>query len=389
MTRPWRLMPLLIAAWTVTAVPLPAQAGDWSAMEQAVKRGINRRVYPGAVIVVGLRDTVLYARGFGRTSWGRSAPVPDPARTLWDLASLTKVVATASTAMMEVDAGTLELDAPVVRYLPEFTGAGKDQVTVRMLLDHTSGLRPTAPLYRQPSRAAALSTLFNEPLERAPGASSRYSDLNAILLGLVVEQVAATPLDQAARTEVFEPLGMTSTLFRVSPSDRKRTAPSRVEHGRPVAGEANDPNARRLGGVAGHAGLFSTGMDLARFAQAWLRDGQSLAGPWVSPATLQQFLRRSPHAGTRALGWDTPDTTRTSAFGAWAHADVVGHTGWTGTTLWLDPDANLFLVFLTNRAIAPSERRSLVRIREVRTEVSDAARQVVETLCLARHALAC
>jgi CubicO group peptidase (beta-lactamase class C family) len=388
MTRLRRLM-LLVAAWTLAPAALTAQAGDWSAMEQAVKRGISQRAYPGAVVVVGLRDTVLYAKGFGHTNWSRSAPVPDPARTLWDLASLTKVVATASTAMMEVDAGTLQLDAPVAQYLPEFSGAGKDQVTVRMLLDHTSGLRPTAPLYRQPSRAAALSTLFNEPLERTPGASSRYSDLNAILLGLVVEQVTATPLDQAARTEVFEPLGMTSTLFRVSATDRKRTAPSRVERGRTIAGEVNDPNARRLGGVAGHAGLFSTGMDLARFAQAWLRDGQGRAGPWVSPATLQQFLRRSPQAGTRALGWDTPDTTRTSAFGAWAHADVVGHTGWTGTTLWLDPDANLFLVFLTNRAIAPSERRSLARMREVRTEVSDAVRQAVEALCLSRGALTC
>jgi CubicO group peptidase (beta-lactamase class C family) len=162
-----------------------------------------------------------------------------------------------------------------------------------------------------------------------------------------------------------------------------------VERGRPIAGEVNDPNARRLGGVAGHAGLFSTGMDLARFAQAWLRDGRSHTGPWVSPGTLETFLRRSPNAGSRALGWDTPDTTRTSAFGAWAHPDVVGHTGWTGTALWLDPDAILFLVFLTNRAIAPSERKSLVRIREVRTEVSDAARQAVEALCLSQRALVC
>jgi CubicO group peptidase (beta-lactamase class C family) len=384
MTRGWRL--LMVYA---LALGQPAAAQQWAGVDQAVLQGIQKRTYPGAVVVVGRSDTVLYARGYGHTTWSSRSGRPDPASTLWDLASLTKVVATASSAMTLVDQGDLDLDSPVDRYLPEFVGPGKDMVTVRMLLDHTSGLRPWAPLYRQADRDAALAVLFGEPLQRAPGQSARYSDLNAILLGLAVERAAGEPLDVLSAQRVFGPLGMTSTHFKVAPSDRPQTAPSRLAGRTPVAGVVNDDNARRLGGVAGHAGVFSTGQDLARFAQAWLRATITGTATWVSPETVRLFTERSPRSGTRALGWDTPDTSTTSSFGSLANPAVLGHTGWTGTSLWLDPKQDLFVVLLTNRTLSPRGNRSLHDIKLVRSALSDAVRRAAGPACLAQRGTAC
>ena len=384
MTRGWQLLIAYALAWGQ-----PAAAQQWASVDQAVLQGIQKRTYPGAVVVVGRSDTVLYARGYGHTAWSSRSGRPEPASTLWDLASLTKVVATASSAMILVDQGDLDLDSPVDRYLPEFVGPGKDMVTVRMLLDHTSGLRPWAPLYRQADRDAALAVLFGEPLQRAPGQSARYSDLNAILLGLVVERAGGEPLDVLSAQRVFGPLGMTSTHFKVSPSDRPQTAPSRLAGRTPVAGVVNDDNARRLGGVAGHAGVFSTGQDLARFAQAWLRATITGTATWVSPETVRLFTERSPKSGTRALGWDTPDTSTTSSFGSLANPAVLGHTGWTGTSLWLDPKQDLFVVLLTNRTLSPRGNRSLRDIKLVRSALSDAVRRAAGPACLAQRGTPC
>ena len=380
----WGLLMTLALAWGQ-----PAAGQQWSGVDQAVLKGIRQRTYPGAVVVVGRGDTILYARGYGHTTWSNRSQRPRPASTLWDLASLTKVVATASSAMTLVDRGDLDLDAPVDRYLPAFVGPDKDLVTVRMLLDHTSGLRPWAPLYRQPDRDAALAVLFGEPLQRTPGQSARYSDLNAILLGLVVERAAGEPLDVLSAQQVFGPLGMASTHFGVASAERRQAAPSRLAGRKPVAGVVNDDNARRLGGVAGHAGVFSTGQDLARFAQAWLRAAISGVPTWVSPETVRLFTERSAASGTRALGWDTPDTSTTSSFGSLAHPGVLGHTGWTGTSLWIDPGQDLFVVLLTNRTLSPRGNRSLHDIKLVRAELSDAVRRAAGPVCLAQHGAPC
>lgn len=379
----------LLLAVSALAWCQPAAAQQWASVDRAVQQGIQKRTYPGAVVVVGRGDTVLYARGYGRTTWSTRSPRPDPAATLWDLASLTKVVATASSAMVLVDRGDLDLDSPVDRYLPEFIGPGKDMVTVRMLLDHTSGLRPWAPLYREADRDAALAVLFGEPLQRPPGQSARYSDLNAILLGLAVERAAGEPLDGLAAQQVFGPLGMASTHFGVSSADRRQAAPSRLAGRTPVAGIVNDDNARRLGGVAGHAGVFSTGRDLARFAQAWLRAAKDGTASWVSPQTVRLFTERSPASGTRALGWDTPDTSTTSSFGSLANPGVLGHTGWTGTSLWIDPGQDLFVVLLTNRTLSPRGNRSLHDIKLVRAALSDAVRRVAGPVCLTQRGTPC
>ncbi len=375
----------LVAALMLTIPAAPSAAQTYAQVDQAALAGIREGLYPGAVVVIGRRDSILYSRGYGHFTWNPSSSVPRPDSTLWDIASITKVVATASSAMRLVDQGKLDLDAPVGRYLPRFSGGLKNQVTVRMLLDHTSGLKTYVPIYRRAgrSRSRMISLLYAQPLVRAPGDSAAYSDLNAMLLGLVIESVARTPLDRFADTEVFDPLGMGQTRFRLPARLKRRTAPSGIWRGQPVPGDVNDQNAAAFGGVAGHAGVFSTGRDLARFAQVWLKEGMGPKGVWVSPASMRQFLTRGPRSGTRLLGWDSPELAgeEPSIYGTLISQSAYGHTGFTGTELWIDPTHDLFLVFLTNRAFDPKAQDSMKGLKAVRTELSDAAIRLVPHSC--------
>jgi CubicO group peptidase (beta-lactamase class C family) len=369
-----------------------AQGVRFDPVAQAVRDGIRKGLYPGAVLVVGRRDTILFARGFGTLTWDKRSARPSAWTTLWDLASLTKVVATTGTLAVLVDRGAVDLDAPVARYLPRFAGFGKEQVTVRMLLNHTSGLRAYAPLHKLAStREDAIELLYAEPLTRLPGTSAVYSDLNAILLGLLVEAVAGAPLSNAATDLVFDPLKMGFTTFGPLLPEKAVVAPSFQVAGRPAPGVVDDANARRLGSVAGHAGLFSTGLDLAKYAQAWLRRGALPGGVWVSEQTIGIFLSRAPGSGSRLLGWDTPDREAgdLSAFGSLSSDASFGHTGWTGTLMWIDPERDLFLIFLSNRSLAPRHRNSLVAMRAVRAHVSDIATRAALAECSVTRRVAC
>lgn len=369
----------------VTLGAIPAQGQSFSQVDAAVRDGMRKGIYPGAVVVIGRRDSLLYARGYGNFTWSPSSPVPTPDSTIWDIASITKIVSTTSTAMRMVDQGKLDLDAPVRRYLPRFSGGLKNQVTVRMLLDHTSGLKSYVPFYvrARGSRARSIDLLYAQPLLRVPGDSAEYSDLNALFLGLILEKVGGGPLDQLASREVFRPLGLTQTMYRPRSSLKRRIAPSGIWRGQPVPGDVNDQNAVAMGGVAGHAGVFSTGMDLARYAQVWLRDGMGPNGQWVTPATVRRFLVRGPRSGSRLLGWDTPEARpdEPSVFGTLISEATYGHTGFTGTELWIDPARDLFLVFLTNRAFDPRVRESLKELKVVRAAVSDATVRLVPHGC--------
>jgi CubicO group peptidase (beta-lactamase class C family) len=371
------IVSLLLFAATSAAPIARSEPDPYAAVAALVERGIQRGVYPGAVVVIGRRDSVLYSRGFGHLTWAPNAPVPSPTTTFWDLASLTKVMATASSVMVLVDRGVVELDAPVARYLHRFGGGGRERVTVRMLLDHTSGLPAYLAFHRLvTTRDAAIEMLYREPLVREPGTAELYSDLNAILLGLLVEAVSSESLDAFAAREVMQPLGLTRTVFAPALSTGASVAPSRKVGGRPAAGRVNDDNAFLFGGVAGQAGLFSTGSDVARFAQYWLRQGAVESGHWVAPATMQEFLRRSSDPGTpggRALGWDTPTVggDDPSIYGTRAGSRTYGHTGWTGTMVWIDPGRDLFMVFLTNRSLDPRARRSLTAMRDIRSALSN------------------
>ena len=367
------------------AAAAPAAAQSFTMVDDAVRAGIREGLYPGAVVMIGRRDSILYTRGYGHFTWNPSSRVPDPDSTYWDIASITKVVATAASAMRMVDQGKLDLDAPVRRYLSRFSGGLKNQVTVRMLLDHTSGLKSYVPLYRKArgSRSRMIDLLYAQPLVRAPGDSAEYSDLNAMLLGMVVERVAGASLDKVARREVWGPLGMEQTRFRMPARLKPRTVPSGIWRGQPVPGDVNDQNAAAMGGVAGHAGVFTTARDLSRFAQVWLRDGMGPDGVWVRPATVRTFLSKGPNSGSRLLGWDTPefDGEEPSIFGTLISTAAYGHTGFTGTQVWIDPTNDLFLVFLTNRAFDPKARDSLKGLKAIRTSLSDAAIRLVPHAC--------
>jgi CubicO group peptidase (beta-lactamase class C family) len=379
---PWRAGALLVAVVLFGA--LPAWPQSFAEVDGLVAQGINRGLYPGAVVVIGRRDSLLYARGYGHFTWQPGSPVPNPDSTFWDIASITKVVGTASAVMRLVDAGRLDLDAPVRRYLPRFAGGLKDQVTVRMLLDHTSGLRSYAPLFKHArSRESAVELLYTERPNRRPGDLAVYSDLNAMFLGLVVESVSKLPLDRFVTREVFEPLGLEHTTYRPGPAIRRQTMPTALWRGHPVQGQVNDPNAAILGGAAGHAGIFTTGVDLARYAQVWLRGGAGPNGQWVSPSTVKRFLTRGANSGPRLLGWDTPELNNDepSLYGTLISDAAYGHTGFTGTEIWIDPTRDLFLVFLTNRTFDPRARNAHHGLRSLRTELSDAAIRLVPHTC--------
>jgi CubicO group peptidase (beta-lactamase class C family) len=360
------------------------RAQSFADVDAVVRQGIRQGIYPGAVVVIGRRDTVLYARGYGHFTWKPTSPVPDPDSTVWDIASITKVVGTASAVMRLIEAGHLSLDAPVRQYLPRFSGGPKDRVTVRMLLDHTSGLRSYAPLFKQArTRESAIEQLYAEPVIRTPGETPLYSDLNAILLALVVERVSGMPLDHYVAREVFEPLQLRQTTYRPTAAMKRRTVPTALWRGHPVQGQVNDPNAAVLGGAAGHAGVFSTGTDLARYAQVWLRSGVGPQGQWVSPATMRRFLERGANSGPRLLGWDTAEHggKEPSVFGTLISDAGYGHTGFTGTEIWIDPVRDMFLVFLTNRTFDPRPRDSQHALRRVRASLSDAALRLVPEVC--------
>lgn len=375
---------LVLGAHLLVLAAAPLQAQSVAEVDAIVRRGIKQGIYPGAVVVIGRSDSVLYARGYGHFTWNPASSVPSPDSTFWDIASITKVMGTTSAAMRLVDAGRLKLDAPVRQYLPRFAGGAKDRVSVRMLLDHTSGLRAYLPFFKQAkTREAAIALLYSEQLVRQPGQKPVYSDLNAILLGLLLENVSGMSLDRFVAREVFEPLELSGTMYRPTAQARRRTVPTAVWRGQPVQGQVNDPNAVVFGGAAGHAGIFSTGTDLARYAQVWLRRGTGPRGQWVSPSTMRQFLTRGANSGPRLLGWDTPelDGKQPSLFGTLISQAAYGHTGFTGTELWIDPAHDLFLVFLTNGTFDPRTSNSHHALRTVRTSLSDAVIRLVPPVC--------
>lgn len=349
-------------------------------LDSIIGKAIDNRLFPGAVLLVGRADTLLYEKGYGQYAWNTDSRRPDPEWTLWDVASLTKVLATASAAAVLVDRDRLNLEAPVHSLVPRFTGPVKDSVTFSMLLDHTSGLPAWVRLSGAGvMRDQALDTLFAVEVKRPPGESALYSDLNAILAELGIRSLINQSFERFTIDSVFRPTGMRTATWRPDSLERLHAMPTLLlPDGDAIVGTVNDANAAALGGVAGHAGVFATGADLAHFAESWMRTAQGRDSSWIRPATARRFLERSDRSGTRALGWDTPRLLEegvVSLYGRCATPTTWGHTGFTGTLLWFDPEADLFVVFLTNRSYAPASN-SMSAIREVRTEVSDAARRL-------------
>ena len=319
--------------------------------------------FPGAVIAVGYQGRLVLLEAVGHYGIDDARPVTT--ETVWDIASLTKVIGLTTACMILVDEGKLDLDTPVQAYVPAFQGAGKEKVTVRHLLTHSSGLPDWRPLYREAAtRAEALALVDTTALLRQPGDTAVYSDLGVIVLTQAIERITGVPLDRYLDSVVFRPLGMNSTRYLPPASWRDRIAPTENDTSfrhRMLRGEVHDENTGRLEGVSGHAGIFSTAGDLARFAFWLLERRRRSALPRLF--TTRQDL---PPGSSRALGWDTPSGL--SSAGTKLSGQAFGHTGYTGTSIWFDPEKDLFIILLTNR-VHPT--RANTQIYRVRRTVAD------------------
>ena len=344
------------------------------AITRVVRRGIAEGGFPGAAVVGGRRGSAVYSQGFGRLSWSDGSPGVSPDRSVYDLASLTKVIGTTTAIMLLYDEGRIKLDDRVATFFPEFTGGMREQVTIRDLLTHRSGLPAGRDLWRLAwSPADAQRLVLQTPLVTAPGTHYVYSDLGADILGFIAERASGRKLDELLQEKVFTPLGMTETWYRVPANVRSRVAPTATMsvRGYSLQGDVHDENAHALGGVAGHAGLFSTAGDLSVFATMMLNKGVYLGTRIISDTTVERFTART--AGSRALGWDTCAGHTGVGCGRFMSPRAYGHTGFTGTSIWIDPERDMFVVLLTNRVFESRARRPERVISDVRADLADAS----------------
>jgi len=358
-----------------TGIPAaaPAALGFDSVALDSVVTYLRTQVdsaFPGATVAVGRHGRMALLAAVGHYAAGDPRPVTP--QTLYDLASLTKVVGWTTACMQLVDRGLLDLDAPVSRYVPEFRGPMKDRVTIRNLLTHTAGFPPDLPLWQDTKdRDQAFALADTAPLARPPGETYVYSDVSAIVGEQVVERITGERLDRYLAAHVFGPLGMTATRYLPPPSWRPLIAPTEVDtilRHKLLWGEVHDESADRLGGVSGNAGLFSNAPDLSRFAAMLLAGGAWDSLTIVHAETVAEFTRRQdlPPGSSRALGWDTP--SEPSSSGTRMTDAAFGHTGFTGTSMWIDPGRDLFVILLTNRV---NPTRANQRIARVRPHVAD------------------
>lgn len=361
---------------SVAVPPIAPPASD-AAIRDSVKRvmddALGDSAFPGAIAVVGRGSGIIAQYAVGHLDWAPGSPTPDE-HTMWDMASLTKVVGMTTGLMQLVASGKIDLDAPVQKYLPDWTGPNKDRVLVRHLSTHTSGLPADKPYDRithDPDSIAKL--LFATPLDTLPGARRVYSDIGAYLLGRVVEQVSGQSLDLYLHDHVFEPAGMHESMFRPPVALYPRIAPTEydsTQRHRLVRGMVHDERAYYLGGVSAHAGLFSSAHDVGRFVRMMLNGGVIDGTRIVPAATIAQFTKRQ--TVDRALGWQKPDGSNSA--GHRMPEEAYGHTGFTGTSIWIDPKDDVFVVLLSNR-VDPTRNNN--RVSRVRVRLADAVMSVV------------
>ena len=348
-----------------------AEAAIRDSIQHVLDRAERDSAFPGAIAVVGDRTHVIARYAVGHLDWAPS-PAPDD-RTLWDLASLTKVIGLTSGIMQLVAQGRISLDAPVQRYLPAWVGQNKDRVTIRHLLTHTSGLpafKPYDEITHDPDSLAKL--MFATPLDTTPGAKMVYSDIGAWTLGRTLETVTGQTLDAYLHDHVFVPAGMDDTEYKPPASLIPRIAPTEIDprRGGLVRGKVHDERAYYLGGVSAHAGLFSDTHDLTRFAQMYLNGG-AISGVQVLPRD-EIFVFTTRLVQDRALGWQKPDGANSA--GHLMSAAAFGHTGFTGTSIWMDPPRNIFIILLSNRV---NPTRANQKIGRVRVQLADAVMSTV------------
>jgi beta-glucosidase-like glycosyl hydrolase/CubicO group peptidase (beta-lactamase class C family) len=358
-------------------VGLPESVGmngrRMAAVDSILRRSMLDDAFPGAAVAVGRGDVITKLEGHGYYTYDQKKPVQVDSQ--YDLASLTKVVATTTAAMLLVERDSIALDAAVSNYLPEFGQNDKGAVTVRQLLTHSSGLKPyLGPDERGPTREAVLDTVMAQPLSYSPGTKSEYSGLNFLTLMHIVETVTGQSFDAFCEENIFDPLGMDQTGFYSIDRTASWAVPTSDTAGTHYQGSVHDPMARDMGGVSGNAGLFSTARDLARFAYMLTHDGRIDGRQFLKSETIETFTSKADvPSSTRALGWDTKSPEGYSSAGDHFNVSSFGHTGYTGTSMWIDPSEDLFVILLTNRVYPNDTDRQIQRVRpSVANEVHEA-----------------
>jgi uncharacterized protein YbbC (DUF1343 family)/CubicO group peptidase (beta-lactamase class C family) len=360
-----------LTAWTVVDAKRSPATGRLASVDAVIEQAIHDGNIPGAVLEVGHNGQVIYRKAYGKRAL-EPRREPMTLETIFDLASLTKVVATTTAVMKLVEQGKVRLNDPVAKLLPEFAQNGKEDITVRQLLTHYSGLGPDLDLKTAwDGKETAYQMAFTEAPEAPPGSRFSYSDVNFIVLGALVERVSGETLDKYCERRIFAPLKMIYTRFMPPVAWRPKIAPTQYdENEHMLRGVVHDPTARRMGGVAGHAGLFSTADDLAKFSQALLNGG----GGVLSALSVEKMTRpeQPPSAPVlRGFGWDI-DSPFSSNRGDLLPVGSYGHTGFTGTSMWIDPTTQTYIILLTN-AVHPRGKENAIALRsKVATAVAAA-----------------
>ncbi len=339
---------------------------NFTEVDSLMEKAVADSVFPGAVLLFGHNGRVVYNKSFGKFTYAADAK-PMTTDAIFDLASVSKVIGTTSAAMLLYDEGKLDLDKPVAEYLPEFGNNGKDSIKVRNLLLHNTGLPAFKAYYKLYDNAKdILADIMNSKLEYETGSKYVYSDLGMITMQKVIEKIARMPMDQFLKKRIFEPLGMNNTMYNPPKELWDRVVPTEVDNYwrmTTVKGKVHDETAYQLGGVAGHAGLFSTASDLSHIAQTYLNGGTYKDKRIFAEKTIDNWTSKQTNQSTRGLGWDTKSPDGYSSAGEAFSVTSFGHTGFTGTSIWVDKEKDLYVILLTNRVYPTRANRKIVYFR--------------------------
>lgn len=338
---------------------------DFIEVEKVISDAISDGAFPGAVILIWKDGKTIFEKPFGHFTYGQNS-TKVKLNTIYDLASLTKVLATTTGAMICVDKKLFSLNDKVSRYIPSFAPNGKDNVMINNLLLHNSGLVAWKKYYEKNlSKEEILNDIYKSEPEFAPGTNTLYSDLGMIVLGKVIEEVSNKSFDEFCNDEIFNPLKMNDTFFNPPDSVKDRIPPTEKDNYwrmKLIRGEVHDENALLLGGSAGHAGLFSTAGDIAKLIEMLINNGNVNGDQFIKKETVELFTSKKSPESKRLLGWDLKSENGSSAGNKFSNGSF-GHTGFTGTSIWIDPARNLFVVFLTNRVYPSRENKMILHVR--------------------------
>jgi len=371
----------LLFVFLVLNLSIGAQSNSYqfNDVDGVINKAIEDKSFPGAVVLVWKAGNTVYEKAFGNYTYDKSSPKVKT-NILYDLASVTKVVATTTAAMICYDRKLFSLDDKVIKYIPEFGVNGKENITVKNLLLHNAGLPAWKKFYgRGLKYDDVINEIYSSEIEYKTGEKTVYSDLGIITLGKIIEKVTNKSLDNFCEVEIFKPLEMNTTFYNPKDSLKKLCAPTETDdywRMKTLQGEVHDETSAMLNGVAGHAGLFSTAEDIAKLMSILMNEGKLGQEQFIKQSTVELFTKRYSEESTRALGWDTKSDSGSSA-GIYFSKNSFGHTGYTGTSIWADPDRNLFVVFLTNRVYPTREN---TKIQKVRPQLHNAVIKSIEKI---------